>query len=174
MTEIPEDVMKAAALAHAEFADSKCRDNLGVIIARAILAERERCAACQPSTAEDPNDSAYQRGRFDQTPDIDAVALEATRRVMRTIDDAKDDARWPEVRVRAEIQCIIAAALRARAATPAASTEVPDEMVEVAATAVRNARNPYITPWTEGADYDRRLARAAIEAALKVKEAPDD
>lgn len=39
------------------------------IIARALQAarneERERCANCQPSTAEDPNESAYQRGRFD-------------------------------------------------------------------------------------------------------------
>lgn len=44
MTEIPDDVMKAAREAHAEFAKSSVRDNLTVIIARAILAERERCA----------------------------------------------------------------------------------------------------------------------------------
>lgn len=44
MTDIPEDVMKSAREAHAEFAKSSVRDNLTVIIARAILAERERCA----------------------------------------------------------------------------------------------------------------------------------
>lgn len=44
MTAIPVDVMKAAKAAHAEFADSRVTDNLTDIIARAIMAERERCA----------------------------------------------------------------------------------------------------------------------------------
>lgn len=40
-------------------------DEIVLAAARAILAERERCANCQPCTAEDPNESDYQRGRFD-------------------------------------------------------------------------------------------------------------
>lgn len=44
MSDIPNDVIKAAKKAHTEFADNRCLDNLGTIIARAILAERERCA----------------------------------------------------------------------------------------------------------------------------------
>lgn len=34
-------------------------------IQAAVAAEREACAECQPSTAEDPNENAYQRGKFD-------------------------------------------------------------------------------------------------------------
>lgn len=39
------------------FAEKQLRD--------AVLAERDRCLSCQPSTAENPNEDAYQRGRFD-------------------------------------------------------------------------------------------------------------
>jgi hypothetical protein len=42
--QIPDDVMEAAKEAHANYAKSSVTDNLTVIIARAILAERERCA----------------------------------------------------------------------------------------------------------------------------------
>lgn len=42
--EIPNDIMKAACAAHADFARSSVTDNLSVIIGKAILAERERCA----------------------------------------------------------------------------------------------------------------------------------
>jgi hypothetical protein len=34
-------------------------------VAKAIMAERQRCLDCQPSTAENPNEDSYQRGRFD-------------------------------------------------------------------------------------------------------------
>ena len=44
MSEIPEDIRKAAADAHAAFARSSDTRNLGDIIAEAIFAERERCA----------------------------------------------------------------------------------------------------------------------------------
>lgn len=40
LSDFPPDVQAAAAKAHAEFADSQCRDNLGVIIARAIMGDR--------------------------------------------------------------------------------------------------------------------------------------
>ena len=61
MTDYPDDIMKAAAAAHAEFADSRVTDNLTVIIARAIMNERQRCAdiawsrlpACQDTQYED-------------------------------------------------------------------------------------------------------------------------
>ena len=61
MTDYPDDIMKAAAAAHAEFADSRVTDNLTVIIARAIAAERKRCTdiawsrlpACQDTQYED-------------------------------------------------------------------------------------------------------------------------
>lgn len=33
--------------------------------AKAIMAETQRCLDCQPSTAENPNEDTYQRGRFD-------------------------------------------------------------------------------------------------------------
>lgn len=62
---------------------------------------------------------------------------------------------------------ILIKALRLLSATPAASPVVTDEMEAAAAIAVRAVRNPYITPETEGTDYDRKVARAAIEAALK-------
>jgi hypothetical protein len=39
---IPEDVMKAAEAAHADFARSSVTDNLAIIIAKAILSERYR------------------------------------------------------------------------------------------------------------------------------------
>lgn len=42
--QIPDDVMRAASEAHANYAKSSVTDNLTVIIARAILAEREMCA----------------------------------------------------------------------------------------------------------------------------------
>lgn len=42
---IPADVMEAACAAHADFARSSVTDNLTTIIARAIMAERERCAS---------------------------------------------------------------------------------------------------------------------------------
>jgi hypothetical protein len=57
MSEIPEDVMKAAALAHADFAKSSVADNLTTIIARAILGEREK--------AEKLADSMYLTGVHD-------------------------------------------------------------------------------------------------------------
>jgi len=45
---IPDETMKAAAEAHADFARSSVKDNLTLIIAKAIhdavMAERERCA----------------------------------------------------------------------------------------------------------------------------------
>lgn len=44
MTEIPADIRKAAAEAHAAFARSSDTRNLRQIIEEAILAERERCA----------------------------------------------------------------------------------------------------------------------------------
>lgn len=62
MTDIPEDIRKAA---EAAFKRDEHDNTLIGIVARAILAERERCLACQPSTAENPNEDAYQRGRFD-------------------------------------------------------------------------------------------------------------
>ena len=34
-------------------------------VADALMEERERCALLQPSTAGNPNDSDYERGRFD-------------------------------------------------------------------------------------------------------------
>ena len=51
-SDIPEWVAELAAKAHGEFADSRVKDNLGVIITRALMAaqergklmERERCA----------------------------------------------------------------------------------------------------------------------------------
>ena len=68
-------VMEAARAAAAEiardfYADAirkgRCdSDEIVLVAARAILAERERCASLQPSTAENPNESDYQRGRFD-------------------------------------------------------------------------------------------------------------
>jgi len=53
MSEYPEDVMNAAAAAHAEFAKSSVADNLTVIIARAILSERNRNQWQPISTAPD-------------------------------------------------------------------------------------------------------------------------
>lgn len=43
LNDFPPDIRDAAAKAHAEYADARVKDNLGVIIARAINAERERC-----------------------------------------------------------------------------------------------------------------------------------
>ncbi|WP_240233587.1 LexA family protein [Devosia lacusdianchii] len=40
LSDFPPDVQAAASKAHAEFASSQCSDNLGVIIARAIVADR--------------------------------------------------------------------------------------------------------------------------------------
>jgi len=44
MTAIPEDIMRNASDAHADFARSSVKDNLTVIIARALASERRRCA----------------------------------------------------------------------------------------------------------------------------------
>ena len=42
MSDIPDAIMQAAKDAHAQFADSRVKDNLTVIIARALMAERKK------------------------------------------------------------------------------------------------------------------------------------
>ena len=82
MTEIPEDIMQTARLV--EDANDGAGPNACVgNFARALFAERratiERCAARQPSTAEDPNESDYQRGRFDGIIEFAAAIRETAR-----------------------------------------------------------------------------------------------
>ena len=64
--QIPDDVMEAAKEAHANFARSSVTDNLTVIIARAILAERERCARIAEAEWVWPNTAAAIRGSVDK------------------------------------------------------------------------------------------------------------
>ena len=62
--DIPEDVWRAAEVAHGQFADSSVTMNLGEIIARAILAERERCAELiEASMIVDTEDGERLRNR---------------------------------------------------------------------------------------------------------------
>ena len=53
MSAIPQDIMAAAAAAHADFARSTVRDNLTLIIARAIMAERQRSYLLPAQTEPD-------------------------------------------------------------------------------------------------------------------------
>jgi len=50
-SDFPPDVQALAKQAHAEFADSRNRDNLGVIIARTIMADRIRRVPVKALTA---------------------------------------------------------------------------------------------------------------------------
>lgn len=49
-----------------------------------------------------------------------------------------------------------------------------DDVVERAAAAVRRERNGCITPPSEGTDYDRRLAIAALSAANLLRQSAGD
>lgn len=51
LSDFPPDVQALAKQAHAEFADSRNRDNLGVIIARTIMADRIRRVPVKALTA---------------------------------------------------------------------------------------------------------------------------
>lgn len=66
--EMPEDIREAAAH-QVELMSVWLRDEphktAQAMLEISMRAERERCLSCQPSTAENPNEDAYQRGRFD-------------------------------------------------------------------------------------------------------------
>lgn len=76
--EIPDDVREAAEKAHAEFADSRVTDNLSVIIARAILSERERCA----KVAEDYGDGGTE---YDMEPEAAVATSVASKFIAASI-----------------------------------------------------------------------------------------
>ena len=52
MSDIPDEIMERAKAAHAQFADSRVKDNLTVIIYRALMAERKKALEEAAKVAE--------------------------------------------------------------------------------------------------------------------------
>lgn len=77
LSDFPPDVQAAASKAHAEFASGSCRDNLGVIIARAIVEDRAGRISVQGLTAQQADClrfiARFQRDHEGISPSFDQI-----------------------------------------------------------------------------------------------------
>lgn len=101
LSDFPPDVQAAASKAHAEFADAGCRDNLGVIIAKAIVADRAGRLNVSGLTARQADClrfiAAHQRENNGITPSYeqikDGLGLSSKSGVTRLLDELEDRGR---------------------------------------------------------------------------------
>lgn len=80
---IPQDIRAKAAAAHAQFADSRVKMNLGEIIALALLSHEretiERCAQIAEEYALSISGDDYGKGGYERALEI-ATAIRETAR----------------------------------------------------------------------------------------------
>lgn len=78
LSDFPPDVQATAQQAHAEFASAGCRDNLGAIIARAIMADRSQRINMTGLTSQQGNClraiAAHQAQHGGQSPTFEELA----------------------------------------------------------------------------------------------------
>lgn len=114
--EFPRDVLTRAENAHAEFADSRCADNLTVIIARAIMADRVRRVDTTGLTTRQGEClrfiASHQEQHDGVTPSYREIAaflgLSSVSGVVRLIDGLESRGRIKRLRNRSRAITIIA------------------------------------------------------------------
>lgn len=115
LSDFPPDVQAAASAAHAEFASGQCTDNLGVIIARAIVNDRAGRVNTAGLTKRQADCllfiHAHQRENGGITPSYDEIAagigLASKSGVNRLIDELVERGRISRIPARPRAITII-------------------------------------------------------------------